>query len=398
MSVLRRAPQYGKALPPMRRLVLTTAVLMLCVSIPAGAAERGTIRGRIVNETTGGPQGGVRVELFGSTRDRSDSVKRHVITSADGTYRFENLRTGSDWLYVIDAQHDGGLFPGSPITIPSDTTTPPVIDTTLKVWDTTTDPESVIVRRDSMFAVVKDENVGIVQSVTIVNGTDLAYIGRGTQKRAGTSSTFGFSLPDGVDPRSVRIQDASIDVPRLVRTSFGFAVTIAIPPDETTIAFTYVVPGTAGSFDLSRTTLYPTVEAVTFAEAPLEIESPRFEPTGTVDIEGREYRRWVATDGFDAGDSVQVLAVATGAPSWIPFAAVGAGILVLTGAVLLLTTRRRKKPSSVPLTSPASDRDRLVSAIAALDLEFEAGGVSRDEWEQRRDELKTRLQEWSPVG
>jgi hypothetical protein len=55
-----------------------------------------------------------------------------------------------------------------------------------------------------------------------------------------------------------------------------------------------------------------------------------------------------------------------------------------------------------PAPEPASEeepfaRDDLVAAIAALDLEFQSGSLPRDEWEQKRHELKTRLQEMSTV-
>lgn len=382
----------------MRRLVPLAVCFLLALSVPAGAAERGTIRGRIVNETTGEPQGGVRVELLGITQDRSDTIRRRVTTGPDGTYRFENLTTGEKWAYVIDAHYDGGLFPGSPITIPSDTSTPPVIATTLKVWDTTDDPASVIIRRDSLFAVTEDDDVGVVESVTIVNQTDLAYVGRGEQAAAGTSSTFGFALPETADPQTVRIERASLDVPRLVRTSFGFAVTVAIPPGETTIAFSYAVPGSGGIFDLSRTTLYSTAELLAFAEEPLEIDSPRLEPDGTVEIEGKNYNKWASVEDLDAGDPLPMLVVAQGAPSWGVFAAAGGSIVVLVALLLLARRFRRREPRTAVKPTLGPDRSELVSAIAALDLEFETGEMSRDEWEQRRTELKERLQDMSAVG
>ena len=386
-------------MPTMRRLVALGLVLLLALSLPAGAAERGTIRGRIVNETTGEPQAGVRVELLGIKVDRSDRLERSVTTKRDGTYRFENLITGEDWAYVIDARYDGGLFPGSPIQIPSDTSVPPVIDTTLKVWDTTDDPASVAIERDSLFAVVEGEDVRVVESVRIDNRSDLAYIGRGEKEAAGSSSTFGFPLPRAADPRSVRIEDASLDVPRLVSTSFGFAVTVAIPPEETTIAFSYAVSGDGGTFDLSRTTLYPTAELLAFAEDPLSIDGPRLEPDGTVEIQRRSYNKWRSPDALDAGDPVQMLVVAEGAPSWGIFAAAGAGIVLLVTVFLLVARTRRRRPSAEsPAPAPSQDRTELVSAIAALDLEFETGEMSREEWVRRRAELKTKLQDMSAVG
>jgi hypothetical protein len=379
------------------RFVATLAVcFVLVVAAPATGAERGTIQGRIVNETTGEPQGGVRVRLEALNRNEAEPVTHNVVTEEDGRYSFEDLETGNDWLYVIDARHDGGLFPGRPLTIPANTSEPPVIDTTLRVWDTTTDPASVLVRRDNLFAVVDEENVGIIESVTIANTTNLAYIGRG-EKNTGSAASFGFPLPDSADASTVRIEDAPFDVPRLVPTSFGFALTVAIPPGESQVVYSYQVTGGTGTFDLSRTMLYPTLEMSTFAEDPLEIESSRLAPRGEVDLEGRVYRRWSSSDTLDAGDPVQILAIASGAPSWWVFAGAGAGVVLLIVAAFLFTRRRPRAEEEAREKAPP-ERDDLVAAIAALDLEFETGTLPREQWEQKRHELKTRLQEMSTVG
>ncbi|MGH2807245.1 MAG: carboxypeptidase-like regulatory domain-containing protein [Actinomycetota bacterium] len=377
------------------RFVSTLAVLAVVVAAaPVAAEERGTIRGQIVNETTGRPQQGVIVKLEGFDRDGADPVRRTVTTGRDGRYSFEDLSTGREWLYVIDARHDGGLFPGRPLTIPSNTTEPPVIDTTLRVWDTTNDPASVLIRRDNLFAVLDDNSdVGIIESVSIANTTDLAYVGRGA-RGTGSDATFGFPLPDAADVSSVRIVDSPFDVPTLVRTDFGFALTVAIPPGQNQITYSYRVTGGTGTFDLSRTLLYPTLEMSSHAEPPLEIESSRLEPNGEVEIDGDAYTRWTSTDTLDAGDPVQILATATAAPSWWVFAGAGTGLVGLI-AILYLFTRRRPSRDAVEPAPPV--RDDLVAAIAALDLEFESGSLPRDEWQEKRHELKSRLQEMSSV-
>jgi hypothetical protein len=379
----------------MRFVAGLVATFVVLVAAPATSAERGTIKGRIVNETTGRPQAGVQVRLEALERNAEEPVIHKVVTGEDGRYSFEDLRTGGDWLYVIDARHDGGLFPGRPLTIPGNTTEPPIIDTTLRVWDTTTDPASVLVRRDNLFAVVDEENVAVIESVTIVNTTDFAYVGRG-EKNAGSAASFGFPLPDAADVSSVRIEDAPFDVPRLVPTSFGFALTVAIPPEDSQIVYSYRVTGGTGAFDLSRTMLYPTLEMSTLAERPLVIESSRLEPNGEVELKDRVYRRWTSTDTLDAGDPVQILATASGTPSWWVFAAAGAGVLLLIGIAFLFA--RRRSVVHVPEPDAVPARDDLVAAIAALDLEFETGAMPRDEWEQKRHALKARLQEMSSVG
>ena len=382
----------------MRRLSVFLSATSFLLASPVSAAERGVIEGRVVNAITGKPQSGVRVQLFGLTQDRNERVSRTATTGRDGTYEFDNLTTGSEWAYVLDAHHDGGLFPGRPVTIPDNTSQQPVIETVLRVWDTTTDPATVLVRRDDLFAVVNEATVSVIESVTVVNQGDRAYVGRGAKRAAGTSSTLGFPLPEAADRNTVRVVDATMDVPQIMRTSFGFAITVAIPPGESRFTYSYQVAGNAGTFDLSRTMLYPTIEMSTFVEDPLEVDSPRLSPNGDVDLDGRSYRRWTSTEGFDAGDLVQVSATAKGAPPWPLFAAVGVGLMVLIGLVAVVRRKKRLAEPVAPDDRPSSDRDDLVAEIAALDLHFDAGGLSKEEWAARRAELKERLQQMSAVG
>ncbi|MDQ3941045.1 MAG: carboxypeptidase-like regulatory domain-containing protein [Actinomycetota bacterium] len=387
----------------MRRLILLPALSLLLLAAPAGAAERGSITGRILNGTTGRPEGNVRVQLLGVTRDRSDQLRRSVVTGRDGRYSFKNLEAGRRWLYVLDARYDGGLFPGRPLSIPGNTRRPPVIGSKLRVWETTTDPNTVLIERDNLFAVVAEEFVEVVESVTVVNRTDRAYIGRGEVSSAGTSSTFGFPLPQAADTNSVRIEGATMDVPTVLRTSFGFAVTVAIPPGESRFTYSYRVTGSTGTWELSRTALYPTLELSAFVEDPLEIQSPRLTRRDSVDIGERTYRRWTSTEALDAGDAVQMSAVAKGSPPWPVFAGGGAGVVVLLGALYLAARRRRTESdeedvSDAPSATPEHARDDLVTAIARLDLQFEAGELARDEWERRRVVLKSALEEMSRVG
>jgi Carboxypeptidase regulatory-like domain len=388
----------------MRRLI--TGAFVLLWSLGAGAAHaapKGVIEGTVVNGATGKPQPGVEVTLVGARQDGGGSLQRTATTSRTGAYEFMGLPTGDDRLYAIDATYAGGLFAGRAVSIPSDSKKTPVIETTLRVWDTTTDPAAILVRRNDVFVVPDAGRAGVVESVTVVNPTDLAYIGRGAEAAGGGSSTapsLGFALPPGASERGVRVLDSDLDIPRLVNTDFGFGVTVAIPPGESRITYTYELPGGGGSFDVSRSALYSIGEFSIYAADPLEVESNRLDGGETVDIDGTTYRRWATRDSIDPGDPVQ--AVATARAGMEPGLVAGiAGVLVLVVVVGLIAYRRARKHRSIGVPVEASrpsftTRAEVVETIAALDVSFQAGSISESEWRTRRNQLKDELREFAP--
>ncbi|HET7481434.1 MAG TPA: hypothetical protein VFK89_01105 [Actinomycetota bacterium] len=376
----------------MRRAVVAAFLVSTLVPIPAQAASRGVVTGHVENAVTHKPQGGVDIALSGVAKD-GDEIHRRVRTGSDGSYRFGGLPTG-DWIYAIDGTFDGGLFPGRPFTIPSDTTRPPVIDTTLRVWPTTTEPDAILVTRDDLFVVSTEKGIGVIESLTILNHSAKAYIGRGATDSS-TAPTFGIAIPPSAT--GVRVENASIDIPRLVRTDFGVGLTVAIPPDPdgTSITFSYALEGTAGRYTMSRTALYPTAEMSLFAERGLDVESNRLTRDGSLELKGKDYAKYSVADGADAGDEVQIVVTARGAPPWWSFALAAAGVLLLVALIALaMRWRGRRNKDAVPGDDePQPDRrEPLIAAIARLDLEHDQGLVDEAEWTQRRAALKTQLE------
>ena len=370
------------------RILVLSLVVALAVAAPAGAADRGLVTGRVVNETTGEPAAGAEVILSGADEDGSSRISRTATTDARGRYRFEDLPSGTDWLYILDARFDGGQFPGSPFSFPAGEQ--PTLETSLKVWNTTSDPASILVARDAMFVLPSDNAAGVVESVTVINHTDLAYVGRGGAMGGSGGSkeaktTFGFGLPVGAG--GVRIENASFDIPELVATDFGFGITVALPPGESTFTYSYQVPADGSTYVLSKTALYPTADLLVFVGDPLRLDSDRLRESGTETIEGKEYRRWTAPGMVDAGDTVLIQAVAEAEMAFLPFA-IGAGaLLVLISVGYMFMRRRTDRDEPVPVET----RDDLIAAIASLDLAYESGSLDESSWKSEREQLKQRL-------
>lgn len=379
---MRSAARLGlRALSFMRLAVLSIAIA-LTVPIsggPAVAAERGLVTGRVVNETTGRPATGARVTLSGADEDGSARVRKRVTVDDDGRYRFEGLPAGSDWLFVIDAEFDGGLFPGRAFAFPRDEK--PELQTTIKVWNTTSDPNSVLITRDAMFVLPAEEGIGVVESVNILNQTRFAYVGRGEK------STFGFGLPPGA--AEVAIQDASVDVPELVETDFGFGITVAIPPGETDLTYSFRIPENDATYVLSKTALYPTTDLLVFVDAPLELAGDRLKESGTVTVEGKRYRRWIVPGIVEAGDTLLIQAEARASMSWLPFSIGAVAIVGVIGLAYAFARRRGHEPRPAPPES----RVNLIEAIASLDVAYENGSMAKERYEAERARLKSLLVE-----
>ncbi|MGH2730208.1 MAG: carboxypeptidase regulatory-like domain-containing protein [Actinomycetota bacterium] len=374
----------------MRRLAPATAALVLAAMSPAAGAATGAITGRVVNATTDKPEPGVRVTLVSGTEAGTETFRRTATTDRHGRYRFEDLPTGEDRFYALDARYDGGLFSGRALSIPADTAEPPVIDSILRVWPTTTNPASVSIARDDLFVGLGKGGAGVIESVIVVNASERAYIGRGADDDpSGSNASLGFALPDGAEGAGVGVVDSDIDVPEIVPADFGFAVTVAIPPGETHVTFAYTVRGTGGSYDLSRVALYSIADYNVHVTEPLEVSSNRLEDGGEVTVPGSgRYRKWSAA-AIEAGDPIQVIAVARGENNaWLVAGIVGAVMIAVVGLVFTLVRRRGSSSHSEQTES----RDDLVVEIARLDLRYRAGEMSEEEWTAEREGLKKRLE------
>ena len=380
----------------MRRSLALLFLLVLLFPSPARSATEGVIEGRVLGAADDEPQEGVTVVLSSGGGEESVQTQT-VVTGPDGRYRFEDLPTGSDIYYALDAEYEGGLFTGRAISLPSDTEKKPVVETTLRVWDTTEEPTSILIASDVLFLVPNENgNLGVIEAVTILNQSpDEAYIGRGLADDESRTSV-GFALPTGARDAQVSILEADISVPQLLRKEYGFGITSAIPPGESKFTFSYEVDGSAGSFDLSRDTLYPTVRLQMYAQPPLELEGLLIEKGDEVPIEGSTYTEYNATDGLDAGDPQQILAVAEAGTSPALLAGM-AGALVLVAALGFIPvwrSRRARAREEASSPEPKEDpRDVLLRRIAELDARHEQGEISYDEWSSRRAQMKAELTE-----
>jgi hypothetical protein len=394
---MRSAARRRLTLRPMRRLIAASAALMAFILPVAGASAqtREVIEGRVSHGRTNEGVPNVRVTLLGARADGSGRVEFKTTTNRDGSFSFQSAgKIDPQLTYTAEAVHDGGLFVGKNIEIAEGIAEP----IELEVWDTTSDPAAVSIARHDVFVLRNPDGVGVLESVTVANETDEAYVGRaatmGGETGPGTP-TLGFALPPQAIGRRVDILSSDISRLYATETDFGFAATVAIPPGEWTTIFGYAAEGTGGSYDISRRILYPTAELAAFVTDPFVVNSNRLALSKDETIRGRTYNVWRSTNPLDPGDLVPLAAVAEGSSSsaltttviaWL------AAIALLVCAALLWQRRGRSAPA------PTATREDLLTAIAELDLKKEAGDISSEEWTERRASLKAKLRGPEPAS
>lgn len=395
---MRRAATAGESVRALRRAgLIGAAVGLLLNATPAVplAATTGVIKGVVINQSTGEPQPGAEVTLLGALSDGSEPSQEKVTTDPEGRYRFADLPTGSDRFYALDVVHDGGLFSGRAITLPDDTDERPVFDTEVRVWDTTTEPTAILMARTNLFLSRGDDGtMDVIESVRVNNLSDLAYIGRGMADGGtgdGSTPSLGFALPNGSTKGGVEIFDSSLELSGLVETDFGFGITAAIPPGETSITFRYRVVGSTGSYNLSRTAVYDIVQFSVHAPEGFDVRSNRLQPDGNVTVGGIDYTRWSSEEAIEAGNQIQMVSVqaatgTSGLAGWIIGAV--AALVILMALGIGWSVRKRGRRSKT--TRPRPTRTDLLTQIAELDVRRDRGEITEDDWARLRRELKER--------
>lgn len=381
----------------MRRIALFLLLLAaLSQAQPAAAGKSGDIRGRLVDGRTGASRARVAMILVAAGGSGQDTVRTR--TDSLGRFRFHDLQGGEDAGYVVIARYSGGLFAKGPLSPSADRESE---DLNVQVWETTTDPAAITVKRDAIFVVPSQGQVGVLESITVENLSERAYIGRrAKEERTGwMNPTFGVGLPARADARSVQVLESSIPILNVVPTDFGVGVTSAIPPGETRITFAYRLPGLVGSYDLSRTALYGMREISVYAADPFTMSSNRLVRSKTQRIGGETYRVWSSNDSIEAGDPVQIMATAEAGAGPAAVGGVVGGALIaalgLFAGVRLLLRRRRgggeQGSSGDSSERSSSTREDLVAAIAQLDLRYHSGKIAEVDWRAQRAELKSHL-------
>jgi len=332
---------------------------------------------------------GVWIVLHRVGSDRAaplDSVR----SSHDGAFRLRYRASGNaDAIYFVSAQYGGIAYFSPPLRAA-------VVsgeDAEITVFDTTSVPVPLHVRGRHIVVGASAVNGAreVVEVYEISNDTSVTLVSTDEARPTWTAivprdaSSFRAGQSD-VSAEAVRFREGRV------------SVSAPLAPGIKQISFSYQLP--ASSFPWS----IPLERATQVLEVLLEdttgiADGAKLSPTAPVSVEGRAFRRFVASD---VSAKAVIRIVVTSEPGRRTALYV-AGLALVIGAAMLLSLAKvfARKPAPVSAHEvvrfpPPDDPERIAQVIAALDEEFERqtdrGPEARAAYTEERVVLKQRLQ------
>ena len=328
-----------------------------------------------------------------------------VSTRSGNSYLFEDVEMIEGRAFVATADYANVTY-NSTIQMVQDLTQPVLLQ--LEVYDVTTDTAGLQIDRLHMFMdFISEDVVQVVELLILSNSGDSTIVGAG----AGEPVVY-FSLPDGAT--DLQFQDGVLG-DRYLQTPTGFADSMPVAPGsgnyQVVVAFNLPYER---KLSFSQKMDYPVASSIVLIpEMGVRSKSSVLKDEGVSDMEGTEYRSF-SSQSLDRGALLEI--ELSGAPK-LAGAQVTTddrtGLLIgLAGLGLALTLAglwlyRREKLSAgaeaedlegedgeVDEAGAAEETvDELMDAIIALDDLYKAGELPQEAYEQRRAELKARLEQ-----
>jgi hypothetical protein len=318
------------------------------------------------------------------------------VVQVDGSYRFGQVDMPAGRIFIVSIEHQGEVFNSAPSLHPGEEQilVDGILQLSIHISDQSTDASALYVERMHVFLDFSiPGTVQIVELFLITNPTN--SIITASDPAIGVIS---FDLPKGA--QNLQFQDSVLGE-RYLPTENGFSDTRAIQPGPAShqVLFAYEFPYN-GSLDLSIPLPMPvnTVSLMVPFEG-IKVKSDQLADGGLKDSQGMSFHLYTAANLAPSSPlefSVTGKVKTTGAQSGIQVNGIlfGAGlfVLALTGVGYFFYRKMRPVEKEESRTE-SKNKDEIMDAIIALDDLHKSGKLSSDAYQQRRNELKSRLKE-----
>lgn len=380
LAAYLRSLAFGSAAAPLPAVEAATPAPEAPSPEPAPptpeAPALGTVRGQVVNGTTGAaPPRGLTVTLYAVDGESEHEIARAAV-DAEGRFVIEGVAPAAERLYYAVAEYQGVeyLSPGAhflpelaaPLELP------------LVVFETTTDRGAARVAQ--LHWIVLSPEPGLLRASEVWVFSNL---GDRTLALPEGQALLEIALPDGAQLLEIRPSRAS---DRFALTAGGFSYATDLEPGTSSaqLIVTYDLP-----FDGRAEFAQPldlAVQSVVILAGPdaLTVRGAGISDAGATSMGGLAMRQYLAGP-LAAGET---LAFAVGAPAFPLEALIGGAVLLAAVAAAAIGWLRRRPRPARAAEAPPPDRQALLLRIAALDDDFEAGRAPEAEYRRRREALK----------
>jgi hypothetical protein len=391
--------------------------LVLCSFTVASAHSRagggGKISGQLLDGTNkNAPLAGQSVTLQVAQGQNAQDLTT-ATTDAQGIYTFTNLATDKTLSYALYIRYQGAQYTSDLISLADK----PQQQMNLTIYEATQSSAKVAVVDATMLVQDPSAHNGTFTVSEVYDFKNLdthAYVGS-LDASKGRPNSLLFSLPLGA--RNIKLQ-AGFDGYQVIQVNSGFATDAALPPGDSDFAFSFDVPYTGSSENLSYTALYPTVSLSFLVPPDIHVTPHTLTAQGTVTGSDQHvYQSFKASTLLPHTNvSMDLTGLTTPATNNQP-SSFNSGILWLVVGLLIMMAiifvtafiyrvqhffperrhrrqrfffgRRRHQKQST--SRHKSRKDELLHELLELDKAHEAGKISRSTYHERRSKIKARL-------
>lgn len=389
---------------------------------PFEVSGPGVVTGRLIQGTENGPAPQQTEVILNIYQQANLLTTRSATVGAGGRFEFENLPVDEGYYFLAETEHRAIRYT-SPILAFSgpdfseDRVGPERIDTSLPVFESTSDPTDILVGRANWIIEHDPGRLLIGQLFTFDNRSDRTFIGT-EDDQFDSPVTLVIPLPESA--QEVEIQDGLVGESYRLRQQVLYDTRPVLPGDGSRQIFvryrlTYADESTRIRFPVPYKTelLNVLVADLPGLEVDLSLEGELLDPAGRETVQGVLFRLWSAP--VSGGSSVQLsLRGLIGAGGRDPrqdrepqlnrelqvsappldvrvplvFGSVVALVLLASLGFFLQRERARGQPTAEQL---AARRGELIDRIARLDDLHALGEVEEGAWQRKRASLKSEL-------
>ncbi len=379
--------------------LLMLGLLLISTGIPTASAQ--SPPDNVIGKVTNGTEGGIvpedlEVLLLSIDLTNNQIIEQKSTTvDEDGIFRFDNLVSGPDLSYRVVA-NSGNYTPSVDLASVENWE-----NVRLNIYDETLSLDDITISSYVMMIPTIDarnRQVGVLTVINVNNLGDEVWTPDLTDPALTGFDLLRFNLPDGFTDLSI---ESELPAGNILEIGTGFALTNPIPPGEAAILISYIVPYEGDSFEFTLKLPYGADQVrMLLPDDGGTISADGFNATESVVVAESVFNQFEASD-FAVGD--ELVAKFSGLPQPTPLQQLSdfftgrtyviiiiwiVGIAFLAVLGYAMYSSRKKSRATAHEKLEFVDRASILTAIAALDEEHEAGNIDRDEYDNRREELK----------
>ena len=380
---------------------------------PVGATTvltgTGRLTGQVTNGTTGQP---VTATVTLNTFENFEPLAtQEVQTGPDGAFVFENLPTGSQYVFLASTIYGDNSFGSEIVSFPAGETE---LTAPLAIYESSATPGEIRVNLAQWFVDSHQGALLIGELYRINHDSDRVYVGD-EEVAPGQNAVLRFNLPEGAT--SLVVDGGEIGG-RFVRTADGVVDTQPLLPGGSQILLRYLLPYEGTKAEFAHSVPYPVDRLNALVVDGPEV-STSLQSLGPQTVAEQQWNSFEATN-LPAGEQVSLSlsdlarvqdpvvappggsdAVLANNPALL-YGIAAAALVVILGVLAAYflfrpAAQAAAEPAPITAAAPAGDvdpvveRQRLLAAIAQLDDYYAAGGLDDESYQRARAAQKRSL-------